>query len=337
MRRHLALVILLSLLIAPLTALTPEVLRSSGGIPAHLAGRFRDAAGFEQSAFGQYLVFDRRAHAVFGIDEQQTSSWPIVHIGAEPGRILTPTAFSVAPDGTFAVADAPGERERLQVFTPAGFRISGFLLPGRVKPRVVSENFVLNGSGSLRYTGSSILLSQPDTGALVTEYSLDGATTRTFGQLRATGHEDNRELHLALNSGFPLVDPTGGFYFVFQAGIPVLRKYDQAGTLLFERRVEGREIDDFVARLPTTWPSRKVGDDVLPLVTPTVRSAAIDRRGHLWIALSVPYTYVYDGDGDKIRAIQFRAAGVVSPTGLFFGPRGRLLVLPGLYEFHVEP
>ena len=66
---------------------------------------------------------------------------------------------------------------------------------------------------------------------------------RTFGSLRATGQEDDREVHLALNSGIPLADPTGGFFFVFQAGMPAFRKYDAAGRLVFERRVEGREVD----------------------------------------------------------------------------------------------
>ena len=54
-------------------------------------------------------------------------------IGAEPGRIIDPTAFAVAPDGTFVVADAPNSRERIQIFTPAGFRIGGFLLPGPIE------------------------------------------------------------------------------------------------------------------------------------------------------------------------------------------------------------
>jgi hypothetical protein len=47
----------------------------------------------------------------------------------------------------------------------------------------------------------------------------------------------------------------------------------------------------------------------------------------------VPYTYVYDPDGDKIRTVQFRGAGTLAPTALFFGTKGRLLVTPGLYEF----
>jgi hypothetical protein len=315
------------------SARPPDVLRAVGAVPAHIAGRFREPAGFQQAASGQYFVFDRRAHVVFGLDSERSSAWEIVHIGGEDGRIIDPTAFAVEPGGTFVVADAPNNRERIQIFTPAGFRIGGFLIPGRLKMRVLVENAVLNGIGSLQYTGASILISQPDTGALVTEYALNGRVNRTFGQLRRTGHEDDRDLHLALNSGIPLVDPQGGFYFVFQTGEPVFRKYDASGRLVFERHIEGREIDHLVANLPTTWPRRKTDEGELPLVAPTVRTAAVDRDGHVWIAFVVPCTYVYDRDGDKTRTIQFRGAGVIAPSSLFFGANGRVLVTPGLYEF----
>jgi hypothetical protein len=321
-------------LISPsLTAIRPEVIRSIGAVPPHLAGRFREPMGFQQAASGQYFVFDRRSHVVFGIDEQQTGAWEIVHIGAEPGRIIDPTAFSLEPGGTFAVADAPNNQERIQIFSPVGFRIGGFMLPGRARTRVVFENVVVSGVGTLQYTGTSILMSQPETGALVTEYTLQGGVSRTFGRLRHTGHEDDRELHLALNSGFPLVDPTGGFFFVFQTGEPVLQKYDRAGTLVYERRIQGREIDALIDQLPTTWPRRKTAEGELPLVRPTVRSAAVDASGRLWVAFVVPYTYVFDADGDKVRALQLRGAGLVAPTSLFFNRKGRLLVTPGLYEF----
>jgi len=316
-----------------LTAMKPDILQSANAVPAHVAGRFREVAGFQQAASGQYFVFDRRAHTVYGLDEQQSSSWEIVQIGTESGRIIDPTAFAVAPDGTFVVADVPNGRERIQIFTPAGFRIGGFLMPGRAKPRVVLGNSVLNGIGSLQYTGTSILLSQPETGGLVAEYTLQGSVNRLIGSLRRTGHEDDPEVHLALNSGVPLVDPAGGFFFVFQAGEPTLQKYDRDGTLVFERRLAGVEIDPLIAGQPTTWPKRKTSEGEMALVTPTVRTAAVDGGGHLWISFVVPYTYVYDRDGDKIRAVQFRGAGVVAPNSLFFGKNGRVLVTPGLYEF----
>ncbi|HVH27087.1 MAG TPA: hypothetical protein VM818_10015 [Vicinamibacterales bacterium] len=328
---------LLLLVATDVVALKPEVVHSSAAIPPHVAGRFREPTGFQQSASGQYFVFDRRSHAVFGVDEAQTSSWEIVKIGAEAGRIIEPTAFSVAPDGTFAVADAPGGAERIQVFTPVGFPIGGFFLPGRARSRITIDNFVLNGISTLQYTGSSILMSQPDAGGLITEYHLRGTAIRTFGSLRPTGHEEDREVHLALNSGLPLVDPTGGYFFVFQAGLPVFRKYDASGQFMFERHIEGIEIDGFIKALPARWPRRRTAEGELPLVRPTVRTAAVDRDGRLWISLAVPYTYVYAPDGDKIRTIQFRGTGTLTPGSLSFGTKGQLLAAPGLFEFQVGP
>ncbi len=314
-------------------ALTPEILQSTRAVPPDIAGRFRDPAGFQEAASGQAFVFDRRGHTVYGLDPSQTSVWRIVEIGAEPGRIIDPTAFSVAPDGTFVVADAPNNRERIQIFTPVGFRIGGFLIPGRIRPRVMLNNMVIGGIGSLQYTGTAILMSQPDQGGLISEYTLSGAVNRLIGPLRPTGHEDDRDLHLALNTGLPLIDPTGGFFFVFQTGEPMFRKYDAKGKLLFERRIQGREIDEVVASLPSIWPRRQTADGELPVVTPTIRAAAVDRAGHLWISFVVPYTYVFDGDGDKIRVVQFRGAGITSPASFFFDHRGSLLTTPGLYTF----
>jgi hypothetical protein len=318
-----------------LLALSAGVLHSVDSIPAHLAGRFRDAAGFERTASGQYFVFDRRSQIVFGIDASRQSAWEIVHIGSEPGRIINPVAFASEPSGTFVVADAPNNQERIQIFTPAGFRIGGFVLPGRVRARVVLDGLALNGIGSLQYTGRSILLSHPDGGSLITEYSPAGAPIRSFGDLRRTGHEDDQALHVALNGGLPVIDPRGGFFFVFQSGEPVFRKYDDGGMLVFERRIQGREIDEAVAHLPARWPRRTDVDEV-PLAAPMIRTAAADARGHLWISFVEPFTYEFDGDGDKVRAIQFGATGVIAPNHLFFDSSGRVLVTPGLYMFDVK-
>jgi hypothetical protein len=317
-------------------AIGPDVIRSVDAIPAGVAGRFRDPAGFERSSSGQYFVFDRRNQIVYGVDARGETTWEIVHIGNEPGRILNPFAFAVASNGSFAVADAPGNQERIQIFSPAGFRIGGFTLPGKPRARVVLDGLVLNGIGSLQYTGTAILLSQPDAGSLVTEYSLTGALVRSFGELRRTGHEDDRALHAALNIGLPLVDPTSGFFFVFQTGEPMFRKYDARGRLVFERRIQGREIDDFVSRLPSLWPKRDSASGEIPFLAPTIRTAAVDPSGRLWTSFAEPVTYVFDADGDKIRTVQFRGAGPVSPNHMSFDEKGRMLVTPGLYVFDAQ-
>jgi len=152
-------------------------------------------------------------------------------------------------------------------------------------------------------------MSQPETGGVITEFTPRGHPVRTVGQLRATGHEDDRDLHLALNSGRPLADPTGGFYFVFHAGLPLFRKYDDDDRLLFEQHIQGAELDATIQMLPTTWPRRTdgLGRD-LPFVP-----AEVDPAGNLWVSPWLPFTYVYDSHGDRVRKVQFRGGPASFP------------------------
>ena len=326
----------LFLLAAPEAAHHVEVLRSAGGLPPHIVGTYREPSVFQQAPDGRYFVFDRRGQAVHRIDRGRTASTPIVQVGPEAGRIVGASTFDLGPGSRFVVADAPGGRERVQTFDLDGGRLGSFRLPGRAAPRLTLGAVVLNGVGSLDFTGRSILMNQPEIGGLVTRFSLNGHPYQTFGVFRATGHEADRDLHLALNSGIPLEDPRGDHYFVFQGGRPLFRKYDRNGNLLFERHIEGVELDPIVNALPTVWPTRP--DDrgrELPVVPPTVRTAAVDRAGNLWVALSTPFLYVYDASGEKIRTVRLQAAGVVRPTSLHFPDDTRMLVAPGCYEFTV--
>lgn len=313
-----------------------ETLRATGGLPAHIAGSFQRPLGFQQADDGRYFVFDRRAHAVFTVVGDRVTK--IIEVGAEAGRVLDPSAFDMDPaDGSFVIADAPFGAARLQTFTGSGGRIGGFSLPGRQMPRLTIDTFVLNGVGSIQYTGRTILINQPERGALVTELAFDGTPTRTFGELRVSGQADP-DVHLAFNAGFPLVDPTGGFYFVFSAGVPLFRKYDAAGRLLFERHIEGLEVDGYLHTMPTAWPKRRTDQgDVIPVVPPAIRAAGVDRDGRLWVALTTPFTYVYDRSGDKMRTVQFKGADILTPNSLFFTKDGRILVTPGCYEFRIPP
>lgn len=322
-----------ALAVAPLAALRVDVLRSIGGLPLHIAGTFEEPVAFEQSENGVYYVLDRRGHAVYTIDPDRTGVRKAVDIGQEAGRIIQPLGFDVAADGSFVVADSPRNRQRVQLFDRAGTLTWGFLVPGSPVSHVTIGPLVLNGISSLRHTGRSLLVSQPETGFLFTEYSLTGSVVRSVGRLRPTGQEQDRDVHVAMNAGLALVDPTGGYFYVFLAGRPMFRKYDAAGTLIFERLIQGRELDDFLAAQPTRWPRRRVEDREIPFVAPSIRTAAVDGSGHLWVSLAVPYTYVYDPQGDKARTVQFSAAGTLSPTSLSFTRDGRLLVTPGCYEF----
>lgn len=335
MRALTAAATLLTLVAAPAPARI-EQLRATGALPAHIAGSFRLPLAYQQTDAGQSFVFDRRAHAVYSIAGDTAKK--VIEVGAEPGRVIDPTAFALDPaDGTFVIADAPLRQQRIQVFTANGSRMAGFTLQNREVARVTIDTMVLSGVGSIQFTGRSILINQPETGALFSELSLYGEPIRAFGELRKTGQESDRDVHLALNSGVPLIDPTGGFYFVFSAGVPAFRKYDAKGALQFERHVEGPQLDDYVRSLPGVWPKRRNGDgDLLPYVPPSIRAAGVDRTGQLWISLTQPVTYVYDKTGEKLCTVQFKGADVFAPSSFFFTKDGRVLVTPGCYEFRVS-
>ncbi len=338
----LLLVILIGLIgavvVAPRASNHVDVLQATGGLPPDVVGQFRQPAAFQQAPDGRYFVFDRRGHRVHRVDSGAGETTTLVDIGPESGRILGGSSFDLGPGPSphFVVADAPEGRERVQIFDTDGMRVGGFALPGRASPRVILNNTVLSGVGTLHFTGREIIMNQPELGGLMTRFSLRGQPFHTFGIFRRTGHEVDRDVHLALNSGIPLAVPDGGFYFVFQTGAPVIRKYDARGELVFERHIEGPELDATINGLPTTWPSRAVGDgQTLPFIPPNVTTAALDRRGNLWVALAVPFVYVYDASGEKIRTVRLRGAGPLQASSLSFPDATRLLVTPGCYEFTV--
>ena len=315
---------------------TAERLRPVAGLPAEMCGQFREPVAFAQTPAGQYLILDRRDHTVFSVDKARTKLTVLKRAGMEKGNVLQPAALSVSSQGSFAVSDAPFSQERVQIFLDNGADLTAFLLPGTTAPRLTLGGVILNGTGSMQFTGTSILINSPESGSLVSVLGLDGQVIRRVGALRATGHETDRELHVALNIGLPLQTSDGGLLFVFQTGVPLFRKYAQDGRLEFERHIEGPALDGYMRTLPTSWPTRKTGDGTYPLVPPVVRAAALSPEGDLWISLMPPFTYVYDTSGDKKRTVIFGAADTLSPTSLFFSRASgatRLLVTPGCYEF----
>ena len=302
-------------------------------MPPFLAGEFEEATGYALRPDGSALVFDRRRHRVYAIDRRRTAVRPLVEIGYETGRVLRPTSFDVARSGDFLVADAPGRQPRVSVFDASGQVLNTFQVQSTDAPRVTIDNVVLSGIAAARYTGTTVLLNQPERGVLVAEYSVTGALQRQFGLLRRTGVDADPEVHLAYNAALPLPAPDGATLVVFLAGPPAFRRYAPGGQLEFERTIQGREIDTLVLGLPTQWPRRTVDDVSVPLVRPTVRTAAVDPQGRLWVAMSTSHVYVFDADGEKVGTLQLMGAGILAPTSLWFASDGRLLVTPGLYEF----
>lgn len=310
-----------------------ETLRSTGKLPARLIENIENPRAYVETSRGVALVLDAGAQAIYAIDAARTTTRRIVQVGTEPGHLMSPSGFSLGPNDVFAVTDQPGAYARVQHFGDDGRLISLFWQASRPGLRLALGHMTMGGPGAMAFTGRNVLINAPAAGALINEFGANGEAIRSIGTLRATGQEADRPLHHALNTGLPLVDPTGGFYFVFETGVPLFRKYDASGRLVFERHIEGPEVDGRLQSMPTRWPARAQDSDALPFTPGLINTAAVDGTGHLWVSLGAGYTYVYDRQGDKVRVVQFEAGGPVLPTSLFFAKGNRLLVTPGCYEF----
>ena len=256
-----------------------------------------------------------------------------MQIGAEDGRLIEPSAFDVAFNGSFAVADAPNGRERVQMFDAAGVRTGGFILPGRGASRVVLGSLALNGVGTLAFTGRTLLMSHPESGWLITEYALDGSPLRSIGQLRKTGHESDRDLHLALNAGSSDRRSRGRILFRLH-GRRSRRSANTTtnGTLDLRARDPGtRDRSARCAQFPIggrggvqascRWWRRSF--EPRPWIDPAGSGSRSSSRSRMSLTPTAK----------KSAPCNSGAPGIVSPSSLWFNEKGRVLVTPGCYEF----
>ena len=111
-----------------------------------------------------------------------------------------------------------------------------------------------------------------------------------------------------MNAGLPLVDPTGGFYYVFLTGQPMFRKYDANGNAALRashRRARDRRSAGRAADAVADAPHRRSRSAVRAADRSALRRSI--RRDSCGSSMIVPYTYVYDAHGDKARTVQFSA------------------------------
>jgi len=311
-----------------------ETLHPVDALPVSLVGDVENPRGYVETSGGTSLVLDARSQTVFAIDRQRASVRRIITIGAEVGHILRPSTFSLGQNDVLAIADSPGDYSRIQYFGDDGKLIGWFFIANQPGLQHSLGGLSLEGPGTMAFSGRAFLISAPSTGWLMSEFDNKGTATRGVGALRPTGHESQRSVHAALNVGIPLTDRDGAVVFVFQTGRPMFRKYAADGALVFERHIEGVELDEPLAALPTAWPAQDA--EARPFVPSLVRAAALDPKHRLWVSLSTGYTYVFDASGDKMRTVRFEASSPIEPTSLFFTNDGRLLVTPGCYQFSVD-
>ena len=231
----------------------PAIGRRPGAAPG---GTLWRAGRLPAGSEGDYFVVDRRGHTVSRIDRAMTAITPLLAIGHEAGRVLRPFGFDLGV-GEFAIADAPGATERVQVFTTSGSRVSAFTLSSRSeaqgatgrpgpqrRQRHAPDESTHDPAESTRHRRPRQRVRHPGPGA-----PERGHTSRHGSRWRcavapgvqrgpAGAHSWRRPL-------FRLPDGRSRF-----------RKYNAAGTLVFERAIQGRELDALVQTQPTTWPRR---------------------------------------------------------------------------------
>lgn len=312
-----------------------EILNSVAAVSPRVATTFREPAAFVETGDGRFLVFDRRAQAVFSLDANLATPKKLTAVGPSDGELLSPFAFALTGQRSFIVLDVPGAYERVQTFHDTGTPLTAFSKwPERgAAPRLTVGGTVFNGFSPVTASRAGLLTQAPGSAALFSELDVSGRVLRQVGQWRATGFERDALLHRALNAGVALEAPDGSLWFVFTGGLPLLRKYTAAGDFVFERHIEGPELDPVVQALPTVWPTRIIGSREIPVVAPTVRAAAFAPDGRLWVSLVTPFTYIYDEAGNKSGTVQFRGANPIAADHIAFGKDGRILVAPELYVF----
>jgi peroxiredoxin len=190
---------------------------------------------------GKYFVSDLKSNRVLVLNEHQQVEREIGGIGSGPGRLLHPNNIGVSNDGELYVYDAYNDR------------IEGFAADGSYKSEFQTTRF--KGFGVT--PKGEIYLGQPEKGSLITVYTGSGKRLRSFGQLKKFSeiygpkfsYKDDL-YRLGINRINLAIDKDGNTYVSFMLA-PLIQKYNPEGQLLFERRLEGPEIDHLTRVLLT--------------------------------------------------------------------------------------
>lgn len=270
---------------------------------------------------GKYLLTDVKRNRVLIVKDNMEVEREFGMIGSGPGRLLHPGYIDVARDGTIYVND--GGNERIVKFTSAGDYLGEFQVTTYEGLAVGTEN--------------EIFLGQPQDDRLVTVYSSSGKKLRSFGQLKkfseiyGAAFADNDALYkTALNQVRLSTDKDGNLYVSFML-IPLIQKYSPQGKLLFERKLEGPEIDRLMENIQKRkyiTGNRDGAEGRIIALDPVIEPAT----GNILVPLVDGSIYVADRDGNKLALLHpqwpEQATRTFYPYVAGLGAKGELLVTP---------
>ena len=270
---------------------------------------------------GKYLLTDVKRNRVLIVKDNMEVEREFGRIGSGPGQLLHPGYIDVARDGTIYVND--GGNERIVKFTSAGAYLGEFQVASYEGMAVGAEN--------------ELFLGQPQEDNLVTVYSSSGKKLRSFGQLKkfseiyGAAFADNDALYkTALNQVRLSTDKDGNLYVSFML-IPLIQKYSPQGKLLFERKLEGPEIDQLMEKIQKRkyiTGNRDGAEGRIIALDPVIEPAT----GNILVPLVDGSIYVADRDGNKLALLHpqwpEQATRTFYPYVAGLGAKGELLVTP---------
>jgi hypothetical protein len=268
---------------------------------------------------GKYFLTDFEGNRILIVNERMELERDFGRIGSGPGRLFHPGYLDIGPDGTVFVEDAGNER--IAKFDQSGNYLGELRVPPHLGLAVGSQN--------------ELYLGDPYEGHLVSVYSSSGQKLRSFGQLKKFSDvygpafsDKDAPYTIAFNRVRLATDEEGNVYVSFML-TPLIQKYSPNGTLLFERPLEGPELDQLFEAIQKTKYIATRGDGA------DARIIALDpvidpSNGNIMVPLVDGSIYVADREGRKINllhpVLSSKGGGFFHPFVASLGANGELLV-----------
>jgi len=302
-----------------------------------IVGVYREPAGVPASlSSGQffYLVFDRRAHAVSRVGTAGKNHHVEAgrHRPRKHGAAVDPSAFDAEPGGGRSWVGRRAwraARGACQVFTSRAASSEDITRrAGSAPPHPPSEQYRAERHwGSLPVHGNPPCCepARKNRFASMTEVrprpqadaGLVGALFR-----RAPGARDDADVHLAVETRLPLVDPRGGFLLRLPGGIPDVPGSTTGGTPPLSRRhIEGLSSDRAIAALRTVWPApawRRTRQGSAAGGADAAERPPSTQRGQLWVRPGAALLVRLRRRRQQDAVVRSKGQAILSPSSLSF-------------------